>query len=831
MAYGRSQSDIATVRDQLSLDYAEAEYLNVVTANLGIVRPVFGFSDAVWRAAVKAIALQYKQVRSAFEAVLEVILGPEYIQTAILAEGVEAGDTTLELLDASRLPQCGTITLDAGLASEEELEYVFIDYATNLVYLADDAANDHDADAENTDDLEPITFLTADVAAGILSIPVFDSTQFPTVYPYTILVGQGTEAEESLVVTNNAANILTLQNASTKAHRAPRPSVIFTTITQTYGADAYFLTCDDTTQFPESGFLLINGTTRVEYTSNDTENGIFNLKTRLTTLFAIGVRVELYDVVEMVEMAQVQVHGCGWHLYQTTPRKVELYLPDHCQDIGDLFSASYLHPEASSAASTTLAALASSGATFIDVVSSAAFPHRGSLTIEPGSTQSRVTYYKHAVTANRLVLGNPLPGAHVLGVTVELYQPVHTGTLLSGDIFNVEDVWAGPYVYDPGSDSGSYLRTTLAENLAGPTRVMLGIEDTTVTAIEVEDASHFPTTFPHNVRVGIGSGNREDVSVTAITFRQVAATTVNGAGSIVGATSLPCTGATITSFPNKKGYRIRIARGTVAEEIAYVVSRSGTAFTVESPMTKAHAAGETVELVNDVLSVASVGDFHQGYFLYSQRSVTNPSFGTVHQERLAETVHPIYSEFDVVLGTGFETEAGQLVLNYATALPSARARLASAVAAGGGTLTLTSSDAFPGAAHVPYYVVLGAGTYNQEVVRITANNTGTEQLTVDATRLCKYAHAAGDWVEFVAPETEFVEFDSRSGNTFRFSPSIVLNSNHIVGEAVSAAQESAPDSTGTDFPLRMPPDVVTRLRFLFDLVRAAGVEVVFITTR
>jgi hypothetical protein len=70
-----SQSDIAEVRDQLTVDYADGKYLNVVSSNLGMQRPPFGFSDATWRALVRVLALQYKQITTKFEAVLSIILG------------------------------------------------------------------------------------------------------------------------------------------------------------------------------------------------------------------------------------------------------------------------------------------------------------------------------------------------------------------------------------------------------------------------------------------------------------------------------------------------------------------------------------------------------------------------------------------------------------------------------------------------------------------------------------------------------------------------------------------------------------------------------------
>jgi len=39
------QSAIAEVLDQMSVDYADGEYLNNVSSNIGLERPPLGFSD------------------------------------------------------------------------------------------------------------------------------------------------------------------------------------------------------------------------------------------------------------------------------------------------------------------------------------------------------------------------------------------------------------------------------------------------------------------------------------------------------------------------------------------------------------------------------------------------------------------------------------------------------------------------------------------------------------------------------------------------------------------------------------------------------------------
>src|SRR5690606_4119914 len=139
------QSSIGEVRDQLSLDYADGKYLNRVSANLGIQRPPFGFSDATWRAVVKAIALQHKQIRTKFEEILSIILGPKVTQCTALLEDAIVGDTSAVLVNTDHLPQVGTMVLDEGLGSEETVNYVYIDRYTNRVYFETPLVNNHTA--------------------------------------------------------------------------------------------------------------------------------------------------------------------------------------------------------------------------------------------------------------------------------------------------------------------------------------------------------------------------------------------------------------------------------------------------------------------------------------------------------------------------------------------------------------------------------------------------------------------------------------------------------------------------------------------------------------
>lgn len=77
----------------------------------------------------------------------------------------------------------------------------------------------------------------------------------------------------------------------------------------------------------------------------------------------------------------------------------------------------------------------------------------------------------------------------------------------------------------------------------------------------------------------------------------------------------------------------------------------------------------------------------------------------------------------------------------------------------------------------------------------------------------------------VLPDLSIV-YTSVVGSTLTFTPPIVFDKEIPAGTAVFfASQKNEPSVFGTDYPLRMPVDNFSRILFLLDLVRAAGIEV------
>ena len=197
------KSAIREVRDQLFLDRADGEYLSAVSANIGMDRPLFGFADdEVWRAIVRRLALDYKQVLPVFYDLLAIIFGPQKTATLVLERNAAIGDETLYLAeDWLTLPQRGTLVLDEGLASEESVEYSFRDPSTGEVELKSALVNAHTAltlvtpiptDGSGAEYAENL--LAVDAVTGDGTITVEDGDLFPdpvVVGNYPILLGAG----------------------------------------------------------------------------------------------------------------------------------------------------------------------------------------------------------------------------------------------------------------------------------------------------------------------------------------------------------------------------------------------------------------------------------------------------------------------------------------------------------------------------------------------------------------------------------------------------------------------------------------------------------------
>lgn len=925
MSTDKVQSAILEMRDQLFLDTADSLRLNIVSANLGLDRPIGSLGDDEWRAAAKEIALRRKLVLPIYHRVIEVCLGPQKSRIGVLSETAEVGDTVITLDDASNLLQLGSIVLSEGTANEETVEFCFRDLFTNQVFLTSPLAFQHEVlDAASS-------FLTADVAASAVALPVLDSRIFPTSgFPYNVILDRGTEFEETVEITANtvATNTLTC-SATTFAHSGPVAQFVRKPLEQDTIAGRTFLVLDanDTRVYPAAGFVRLafgTGTEEIaEYIENDVTNDVLTLKRPLQFAHSMGESVELMSSGAAVETVSAKQAGTGWDVFITNPREVQVYVPEDLEMLR-LTDASWLHKEApASPGSTTTSAAVSIGDTSIPVTSVRGFVDEGDLididtgaetawyirrdsgdpveisqNSEPfalsdgqtltvsvdGAAADTATFniadfadianataveiaavintdvadchadatadgrvritsddWPDDITASievtggtanptigfltpALELAQPLTVAHGGGVDVDATQIIYGGTTLEdGNIRNaggsvITGQFPGPYLYDPSQEGVTDTTADLAIAVPFPTRVAVS-QVVGATCLEVEDVSSWlaPPFTPFTVRIGRASGTQEDRTVTDRTLQTDASTTVDS-GTLIGDTSID--GVDTTDFPESDGvnparYRIIIDQGNANEEIVTVVQNTaGTpgTFSLLSPMTIAHSAAETIELLNDVLTFDVLTESHTGV------SVTPTVAG--------DRVEPLVESIELSSVVGFPDE-GTVWVNFGKERINVRARITSVVSPT--ILEFADSSLFP-TTDFPYRIVVGEGLPQEEIAFVSANNTGLNQLTMSSALVGTFA--VGDYVEFTAGTPTVLDYNDIDSTTLNLTTPQVLSSGFTEGEVVTLSPgPSAPDIDGNDFPFLMPANPAACVELLLEFVRAAGVEIVFLTDR
>lgn len=955
-----SQSDIAEVRDQLSIDYADGKYLNAVIANLGLQRPTSGFDDATWRALGRVVALQHKQVTTKFEQILSIILGPKVTQCGALAQDVTAGDLYAVLVSTDQFPQVGTMVLDEGLATEETVRYTFIDRQTNVVYFETALSFDHTAVATEWE-----TGVISPVAAGASYLNVYDANGFPN-SSYTICIGRGTPYEFSAPIlgldldarklqvsfpplgASGASSVAGIQRyqdggpSQLNAHYLTLLDVenmssvdgylqsadLSTTLTATAGTTTSVTVAGPLTEDRYGGFWIrFNGDVTaalanvVAYVQDNTST-VFTLGNVLGaapvagdtfTLLAnfqyhrvnaednsVLMRRELPDLMTFpanceftvmrptttIAIAQVQVKGAGWDVFQSDPHHVEILLPSDLFT-NDVRTASYIR-ETGLSGSTTANATRAINLTNISVTDATLMPLCG--TLDHAGT-ARYTYYNpyttltedapagsttlHVVsTAQFLPTGSVSVGGafavtytvldettltvsatpaaaritdvvrdrYILRLSKGLLNPVAIADAItffanydSGDTWNTEDVWPGPYVWDLSAHALKKETTpgnTATDTFAGPT--VLSVDRVaTATVLEVDDASSFPTAVPYNVLVGENSGNAETLAVQQVSLRsrtyEVTTALVNIGDTTVTLTDVSGPVGPLNQFPNGGPYRVVIEPFTANREVLEVSSTDGVnVLNLSTPATLSHAVGSRVVLLSDLLRITAAGDDHTGKVQYTDR------LGLYAAERntTPDLVRPLYTQATLSLGgTDFSAEEAYAFFNFGNAVTKAQSRIASAVSAGATTAVLTSTADFPTTGY-PYVVVVdvGAGPLREEHLHVTNNNTGTNTLTFSHATV--FNHEVARLVEFRPGAEETIGYTSRVGAVLNFDPYLMIEDTHYEMESLAPTVSTGhPRRDGYDFPLRLPVTAEDKLRYVIDLVRAAGIEVTFITSR
>ena len=609
--------------------------------------------------------------------------------------------------------------------------------------------------------------------------------------------------------------------------------------------------------------------------------------------FAASTKFSVLKPTTTVSVAQVQVKSGGWDVLQSDPDHVEILLPKELLS-NDLRTASYIRETGLSGTSTASAA-GTVGDTFTLVSSTSLMPLIGVLEHAAGGPVRYAYYNAHAWITEEALIGAtqievsdtslfPAAGGTlninsgtllaytVLGPTtlsvapltidvergmlvreenlIDFANPINANISIgdslnwyasydSGDLWTVDDVWPGPYMWDFFSEvhkQETITNNTATTTVSGPTR--LSIDRVAGNSVfELDDASSFPLAPPYEVRIGENSGNIETLAVQQISLKQRTYTTTAAAVAIgdtsIQVASLSGPAGPANVFPNAAPYRVAVATGsTPAFEVVEVI---GTAtapnrLLLSSPTTATHPINVEVVLLSDLIRVSpAAGDDHLGSVSSTDRFAF---YGSPKQYASADNVRPVYTDLTLSLaGTDFTPGGGTAVFNFGNTLLSANTDISVLLVAGSTVIQCTDTSAFPTSAY-PYVVTLGAGLgpIYEERVQVTNNNVGLNQLTIS--HVIRASYAVGTKVSFAAGPEENFSYNNIVGSVLSFNPYIsVENTHHLVELLAPTVGTNYPRRNGFDFPLRLPVTLEDRIRFVVDLVRAAGVLVTFISKR
>jgi len=916
------KSAIREVRDQLFLNRADGSYLSNVGANIGFERPQFGFhNDDLWRAVVRRGALDYLQIVNLFEDWLAVIFGPRRTVATILAEEAVALEETFLIVDPTNIPQRGTMIIDEGLLTQQTFEYGFRNPETGLVELSVGIATSIPAFATKN----ASGYLRSAISIGATSLPLVRSVDFPEAnFPFTILLSPGTAQEEVVQLTGHNTVTQTLTcSATANAHPGPKATFVMSALNKVEGGGTV-ITLGDTSNFPATGMIRIKelGLGGVEdvvsYYSNDVDAGVLYLHTKLTNVYTLTTAsVTLLRSLSLVQLAQVQVKGSSWDIFETEARKIKIYILEDLT-VNRLIDVTYLHGAVDANPASTVDTSALVGDKVLKLVDAATFPSAGVIKIDAGGgSEEKIGYaridrfsttllgggapatatefYVQSVAplaaaaeltknfilsrglgaeevvawsaldpvTNKVTLQAATVNTHLVGATVEVEDPnvlhltrglvsAHAGgetVALDSDEYAGTDLEIGdPTVAPANTDrfQGSYLSsvfdrardsqaaTTLAEDLAGPVG-LLADQTAGSTTLEVRDATFFDTTGQFDITVGRRRGSAEDIDVTGITFRRDAVGMVLAAGFTAGDSTFSMSAPHIALLPNPgggapMGFRLLIDAGGANEEIVIVEDHSGTVVTLLEACTKSHLINETVELLADVFELSEPTEYdHYGMIKLDHRKEVLP--GDLRADRRIHRIEELRTSIEVVATTGFPATGGYALVNFGREQVIVRNKLASALVAAGTSVVLESSDDFPVAGY-PYFVEIDLNTNLVERKGVTNNNPGTETLTISPG--ADFDHPAGVEVRFDPGEPVTLAYTGLAAGPARltFAEGLRLEKPLLKGVPVILSSVTAKPSTdGFDYPVYLPSTWAERLQLLFDRGRAAGVEVVTISSK
>ena len=239
-------------------------------------------------------------------------------------------------------------------------------------------------------------------------------------------------------------------------------------------------------------------------------------------------------------------------------------------------------------------------------------------------------------------------------------------------------------------------------------------------------------------------------------------------------------------------------------------------------------------LLADVIEVSQLGNSHEGFVPYADRTSLVPEFGVCWSyprgahgvSSRISFVEEVRSYIEVSDSTIFNANGGLAILNFGSNKIGYESTLKNPIVVGDSSLEVVDGSSFPLS---NFYIYVGKETRKFEIFNVVSR-TGNV-LTITPTQ-STYDHIVGETVRLISDGEEIVTYTSKETGKILFSRGVSLTKAHSISESVANIYGLAiPSRYATDFPFYIPSDWETRLRYILDLARAAGVEVRIILDR
>jgi hypothetical protein len=147
------------------------------------------------------------------------------------------------------------------------------------------------------------------------------------------------------------------------------------------------------------------------------------------------------------------------------------------------------------------------------------------------------------------------------------------------------------------------------------------------------------------------------------------------------------------------------------------------------------------------------------------------------------------------------------------------------ISSGATDLRVSDVTVYPTA---PFKLLVGTSTNNGAYYTVSSKLTGTTPHTLRLQFPLKGGRLANESVEFREEYVEVNSYKSITSTTINFDGYIYFSSSHTAGVPVSVTEDQpSPSLTNVSFPLRLPEDTKAKISFVVELVRAAGIQVIF----